>query len=50
MLLFLQGIRDFWAGQAADTGMGRKLRHALQFAEDSNYDSVFDELRTICTP
>ncbi len=50
MLLFLQEIRNFWAGQAADTGMGRKLQRALQFAEDSNYHSVFEELRTMCTP
>jgi len=46
----IEGSRDFWAGQATDTGMGRKLQHALQFAEDSNYESVFEELRTMCTP
>ena len=50
MLLCLQGIREFWAGEAADTGMGRKLQHALQFAEDVNYNNVLEELSTMCTP
>ena len=49
-VVFLQGIRDFRAGQPSGTGMGRTLQRALQFAEDSNYDSVFEELRTVCTP
>ncbi|DBA75733.1 TPA: hypothetical protein ACH3X1_010150 [Trebouxia sp. C0004] len=34
------GIGEFWAAQAANTGMGRKFQHALQFAEDSNYDTT----------
>ncbi|KAL0044348.1 hypothetical protein WJX82_001429 [Trebouxia sp. C0006] len=46
----VEGIRDFWVGQPSGTGMGRTLQRALQFAEDSNYNSVFEELRTVCTP
>ncbi|KAL0018943.1 hypothetical protein WJX77_001045 [Trebouxia sp. C0004] len=36
----IEGIGEFWAAQAANTGMGRKFQHALQFAEDSNYDTT----------
>ena len=50
LVLSVQGIREFWAGEVPDTGMGRKLQRALQFAEESNYDGVFEELSTMCTP
>ena len=45
---FLQGIIDFWVGQATDTGMGRKLQHALQIAEEIRYEGALEELRTMC--